>query len=95
VPAGLTIQDDGEKPPHTEQTTLGQRIAVARREAGLSPQQLATRVGVAPSTIAHIETSMTTPTFMALALARELGVPTEDLHSDAEPAEDLPAATER
>ena len=81
--------------PHTEQTTPGQRIAVARREAGLTQQQLAMRFGVAPSTIAYIETSMTTPTFMALALAREFGVPAEDLHTDAEAAEDLPADTER
>lgn len=75
--------------------TLGQRIAVARREAGLTQQQLAIRFGVAPSTIAHIEASMTTPTFIELALARELGIPAENPLPDAEPAEDLPANTER
>jgi transcriptional regulator with XRE-family HTH domain len=75
--------------------TLGQRIAVARREAGLTQQQFAIRFGVAPSTIAHIEASTTTPTFIGLALARELGIPAENLLPDAEPAEDLPATTKR
>ncbi len=70
--------------PHTEQTTPGQRIAVARREAGLTQQQLAMRFGVALSTIAHIEASTTKPTFMALAVARELGIPAEDLLTNAE-----------
>jgi transcriptional regulator with XRE-family HTH domain len=75
--------------------TLGQRIAVARREAGLTQQQLAIRFGVAPSTIAHIETSTTTPTFIELALARKLGIPAENPLPDAEPAENRPADTER
>jgi transcriptional regulator with XRE-family HTH domain len=75
--------------------TLGQRIAISRREAGLTQRQLAMRVGVAPSTIAHIETSTTKPTFIGLALARELGIPAENLLPDAEPPEDLPANTER
>jgi transcriptional regulator with XRE-family HTH domain len=35
---------------------------MARQEAGLTQQQLAIRVGVAPFTIAHIETSTTKPT---------------------------------
>jgi transcriptional regulator with XRE-family HTH domain len=78
------MHDDDEKPPHTERTTLGQRIAAARREAGLTQEELAIRFGVAPSTIAHIKTNMTTPTFIELALARELGIPDRELLSDAE-----------
>lgn len=89
------MQDDDEKPPHIERMTSGRRIAVARRETGLTQEQLAMRVGVTPSTIAHIEAIMTTPTFIGLALARELGIPAENLLPDAEPAEDLPANTER
>ncbi len=72
------------KSPDTERTSLGQRIAVARRGAGFTQQQLAIRFGVAPSTIAHIEANMTTPTFIGLALARELGIPEGELLSDAE-----------
>ncbi len=78
------MQHDDEKAPHIEPMASGQRIAIARREAGLTQQQLAMRIGVAPSTIAHIETDMTKPTFMALALARELGIPAEILLTDAE-----------
>jgi transcriptional regulator with XRE-family HTH domain len=89
------MQDDDEKPPHIERMTSGRRIAVARRETGLTQEQLAMRVGVTPSTIEHIETRMTTPTFIGLALARDLGIPADDLLAGAEPAEDLPAATER
>jgi len=89
------MQHDDENPTHTVRMTLGQHIAVTRREAGLTQQQLAMRVGVAPSTIAHIEASMTTPTFIGLAVARELGIPAENLLPDAEPAEDLSADTER
>jgi DNA-binding XRE family transcriptional regulator len=58
----------------------GRRIAEARRSAGISQEQLAGRIGVARSTIARIETGVTTPTLdVALALAAELRIPAEQL----------------
>jgi transcriptional regulator with XRE-family HTH domain len=48
--------------------------------AGLSQQALAGRIGVACSTVARVETGVTTPTLdLALALSRELGESVETL----------------
>jgi DNA-binding XRE family transcriptional regulator len=63
--------------------TSGQYLAQARREAGLSQEQLAMRVGVAPLTIAHIETHMITPTMIGLQIARHLDIPATQLLADS------------
>lgn len=61
-------------------TKRGARVAQARHQAGLSQAQLATRIGVARSSIARVEIGATTPTLeLALALSRELGEPVEML----------------
>jgi transcriptional regulator with XRE-family HTH domain len=66
--------------PRRRAPERGQRIAAARRKSGLSQDQLARRIGVARSTIARIETGVSTPTLdIGLALARELRVPAEKL----------------
>jgi putative transcriptional regulator len=58
----------------------GARVALARKEAGLSQRALAERIGTARSTIARVEIGMTTPTLdLALALAAELGTSVETL----------------
>jgi transcriptional regulator with XRE-family HTH domain len=63
----------------------GRRIAEARRNAGLSQEQLAERIGVARSTVARIETGAATPTLdVGLAIARELRVPAEKLLAGGE-----------
>jgi transcriptional regulator with XRE-family HTH domain len=52
----------------------GQQVAHARHKAGISQQQLATRIGTARSTVARVELGISTPTLdLALALSRELG----------------------
>jgi putative transcriptional regulator len=58
----------------------GHRVAQARRQAGLSQQQLAERVGVGRATIARMEGGDTSPSVaLALTIARELGEPVEAL----------------
>jgi putative transcriptional regulator len=52
----------------------GERLAQARHEAGLSQQALGDKLGSPRSTIARIETGVTTPSLdMAFALSRVLG----------------------
>jgi UDP-N-acetylglucosamine 1-carboxyvinyltransferase len=61
-------------------TRRGARVAQARHNRGLSQQQLADRIGTARSTVARVETGVTTPTLdLALALSRELGESVEAL----------------
>ena len=61
-------------------TRRGARVAQARQKAGLSQQQLASRIGTARSTIARVEIGFTTPTLdLALALSYELGESVEAL----------------
>lgn len=56
------------------------RLAAARKRADLSQKQLATRAGVARSTIARIELGVHQPSVtVALAIGRELGETVETL----------------
>jgi putative transcriptional regulator len=58
----------------------GHRVAVARKRAGLSQQQLADRTGVARSTVARIELGVHQPSVtVALAIASTVGEPVEAL----------------
>lgn len=58
----------------------GQRVAHARHTSGISQQQLATKIGVARSSVARVELGISTPTLdLALALSRELGESVESL----------------
>jgi putative transcriptional regulator len=58
------------------------RLAAARKRAGLSQKQLATRAGVARSTVARIELGLHQPSVtVALALATELDTTVEALFS--------------
>jgi DNA-binding XRE family transcriptional regulator len=58
----------------------GHPVALARRRAGLSQQQLAQRLDVGRATIARIEVGSTSPSVaLALKIARELGEGVEAL----------------
>lgn len=58
----------------------GTRVAQARQKRGLSQQALASRIGVARSSVARIEIGASTPSLdLALALSRELGESVETL----------------
>jgi transcriptional regulator with XRE-family HTH domain len=63
----------------------GRRIAEARKQRGLTQEQLAERVGVSRSTVARIETEVAVPGLdVGLAIARELRVPAEKLLAGGE-----------
>jgi len=58
----------------------GHRVAQARKQAGLTQQQLAERVGVGRASIARIEAGNTSPSVaLALAISRELSELVETL----------------
>lgn len=58
----------------------GQRVAAARKAAGLTQPDLAERVGVGRQSIARIEAGRQTPSVtLALAIAGALGEPVEAL----------------
>lgn len=71
---------------------MGERLAKARKAAGLSQRDLAEAVGVSNATIAMYELGLRTPPGPVLvAMARVLGVQAEDL---IEVRADSPAAGE-
>jgi putative transcriptional regulator len=57
----------------------GHRVAQARRQAGLTQQQLAEKVGVGRVTIARVEGGTPPSVTLALAISRELGKSVEQL----------------
>jgi transcriptional regulator with XRE-family HTH domain len=57
--------------------TLQERLSVARKKAGLTQSQLATRAAVSQSTIAQIESGRNSGTKFAFRLANALGVSVE------------------
>lgn len=60
-----------------------EKVAAARRAAGLTQQELAERVGAGRVTIARIEGGTQTPSVeLAIAIARELGQSVEALFGD-------------
>ncbi len=66
------------------------RLAEARKAAGLSQLELSARTGVSRSEISAIETGRLTPSVKhALALARALGVSVEDIFGEGEAGNDL------
>ncbi len=66
--------------PAGKTRTRGSRVAAARHRAGLSQGQLASRLGVAKSTLARIELDHSSPSLdLALGLSRELGETVEAL----------------
>jgi putative transcriptional regulator len=63
-----------------ETPTLGNRLKVARAEAGLSQEQLALLVGVTRQTISAVETGLYCPSaLLAFLLARHLGKSVDEL----------------
>ncbi|MGD8380234.1 MAG: helix-turn-helix transcriptional regulator [Gammaproteobacteria bacterium] len=59
---------------------LSNRLKVLRAERDLTQEQLAGRVGVTRKTINTVERGVFVPsTVLALKLAREFGVPVEDI----------------
>ncbi len=59
---------------------LGNNIQELRTDRGYTQAHLAERIGVSRKTINTVENSVFTPsTTLALKLAREFGVPVEDL----------------
>lgn len=72
----------------TEQT-IGARIAVYRKEKGMTQEELAERMNVSPQAVSKWENDVSCPDILLLpALARELGVTTDVLLS----GETAPAA---
>jgi putative transcriptional regulator len=58
----------------------GQRVAAARKRAGLSQQALAERIGAGRQSIIRIETGRQVPSVeIALAIAAAVGEPVETL----------------
>ncbi|MEZ5923682.1 MAG: helix-turn-helix domain-containing protein [Hyphomicrobiaceae bacterium] len=69
-------------------SSLGRRVAEARRKLGLSQDQLATRSGASKGTIVQIEQGRANPSITSLCrLAIALHMSVEDLVSEAAPAE--------
>ncbi|MGH3911464.1 MAG: helix-turn-helix domain-containing protein, partial [Pseudonocardiaceae bacterium] len=71
------MQPFAEKAPDG---SVGHRVAVARKLAGLTQQQLATRAHVSKSLVSHVERGLlpASPAFIA-AVARALGVEVDTL----------------
>lgn len=73
-------------------SSLGRRVAEARRKLGLSQDQLAARSGASKGTIVQIEQGRANPSITSLCrLAIALGMSVEDLVSEGAPA-DVPIA---
>ena len=70
--------------------TIGKRIALLRKEKGLTQEELATHMGVSPQAVSKWENDQTCPDISALPkLARLFGVTVDEL---LEGRETLPAA---
>lgn len=61
----------------TDLTTLAARTRFARKNAGLTQEDLAKKLGVSQGTITHIESGRNKETIHIIALARLLGVRAE------------------
>ena len=60
--------------------TIGKRIALLRKEKGLTQEELATHMGVSPQAVSNWENDQTCPDISALPrLARRLGVSVDEL----------------
>ena len=60
--------------------TIGKRIALLRKEKGLTQEELATHMGVSPQAVSKWENDQTCPDISALpSLARLLGVSVDEL----------------
>ena len=60
--------------------TIGKRIALLRKEKGLTQEELATHMGVSPQAVSKWENDQTCPDISALPkLARLLGVSVDEL----------------
>ena len=60
--------------------TIGKRIALLRKEKGLTQEELATHMGVSPQAVSKWENDQTCPDISALPkLARLLGVTVDEL----------------
>ncbi len=76
--------------PRGKSETLGPRVRRLRRDAGLTLKELATRTGLAFSTIAKVETSQISPTYEnIIRLANGLGVDVTELF--ASPTQEMPS----
>lgn len=63
--------------------TLGERLHIARRRAGLTSAQMADRLRVAPNTVRSWEADRTTPNYLAtLAWAEACGVTPDTIDPD-------------
>lgn len=67
-------------------TTIGTRIKSARRDANISQEELARRVGVSQGAIGHLESGRTRNTHLLVRIASALGVSAEWLETGAEMA---------
>lgn len=65
-------------------TTIGTRIKNARRDANISQEELARRVGVSQGAIGHLESGRTRNTHLLVRIASTLGVSAEWLETGAE-----------
>lgn len=69
----------------------GTRIRAARNGAGLTQQNLAAAVGVSRQTIIAMETGDYAPSvYLAIKIARALGVTVENLWSEPDPGQAQP-----
>lgn len=66
-------------------TTIGTRIRNARRDANISQEELARRVGVSQGAIGHLESGRTRNTHLLVRIASTLGVSAEWLETGTEP----------
>lgn len=72
---------------------MGERLALARRAAGLTQRDLADRIGLSPGAIAAFERGLKTPSGpVLLAMARELRVRPENLLPPPAPDDEQAAA---
>lgn len=77
-------------------SSLGRRVAEARRKLGLSQDQLAALSGASKGTIVQIEQGRANPSITSLCrLAIALGMSVEDLVSEAAPADVAIAVSSR
>lgn len=77
---------------------IGERIAIQRRELGLSQADLANLIGgrVSPQTIAAVEEGRRTPSIvMLVAIAKALGVSTEYFVGLSDNKSELPTSRKR
>ena len=80
----FSVVDDGK--------TFAQKLAAARRAAGIRKAELADRSGLSRSTLTHLERGTREPSLdSAIRLARALGIPLADLIPDAPASDPSPA----